>query len=47
MSTFNAANVLLETTSIASVSVGSWGINFIGLQNSGIRKVRFIGGMLT
>jgi hypothetical protein len=39
----NASDVVLETYSIASVVVGSWGINFLGIETAGIRKVRFSG----
>ena len=46
MSTFDSSAVLLETVSIGSVDVSSWGSNFIGLENvAGIRSVTFSRGL--
>ena len=42
----DALDVVLETHSIAAVTVGSWGTNFLGIQTPGIRKVRFNGDFL-
>ena len=42
--TYNAANALLETFTIAAPSVANWGTSFLGLERSeGIRRVVFRG----
>lgn len=43
LSAFDGDGNLLETVSLSSVQVGNWSTNFLGVQNSGIRKIQFSG----
>jgi len=44
MKAYDASATLLETRTISSVPVGSWGTNFLGIENAaGIRSVTFGG----
>jgi hypothetical protein len=44
MDAYSASGTLLETATISTVPVGSWGTNFLGLERSeGIRRVVFSG----
>jgi hypothetical protein len=43
MTVLDVNSVVLESFTIAGTPVANWGNNFIGLQQSGIRRVRFSG----
>jgi hypothetical protein len=44
MDAYSASGTLLETATISTVPVGSWGTNFLGIERSeGIRRVVFSG----
>jgi hypothetical protein len=43
LSAFDSNGQLLETISLDGVSVSNWGTNFLGMQNSDIRRIQFSG----
>ena len=43
LTVFDAGHVFIESHSIPTVPLGSWGTNFLGIRSSGIAFVRFAG----